>query len=98
MSMITVEVVYALAERQVLCELRLPQGSTARQAAERSGLDRQFDGLDLGNCPLGIFGKLLPRPEERLLEDGERVEIYRALTADPKEVRKRRAARAVQRR
>ncbi|MNJ79349.1 Persistence and stress-resistance antitoxin PasI [compost metagenome] len=62
----------------------------------RSGLEAQFPELDLANCPLGIFGKVLAKPEERLLEEGDRVEIYRPLIADPKEVRKLRAAKAAQ--
>ena len=91
---IAVEVVYALADRQKLIRLTVPKGTTVREAALRSGLDRDFPGLDLADSPLGIFGKAVPRPEERVLEEGERVEIYRPLIADPKEVRKRRAARA----
>ncbi|MNO09836.1 Persistence and stress-resistance antitoxin PasI [compost metagenome] len=46
------------------------------------------------HCPLGVFGKAIAAPEQRVLEEGERVEIYRPLIADPKEVRKQRAARA----
>lgn len=95
---IAVEVVYALADRQRLIRLTVPKGTTVREAALRSGLDRDFPGLDLAGSPLGIFGKAVPRPEERVLEEGERVEIYRPLIADPKEVRKRRAARAAQER
>lgn len=90
------EVVYALAERQKLIRLTVPKGTTVREAALRSGLDRDFPGLDLADSPLGIFGKAVPRPEERVLEEGERVEIYRPLIADPKEVRKQRAAKAAQ--
>ncbi|MCY1283334.1 Protein RnfH [compost metagenome] len=93
---IAVEVVYALADKQVLQRLSLLAGTTARQAVERSGLEAHFPDLDLRHCPLGIFGKALARPEERVLEEGERVEIYRPLIADPKEVRKQRAARAAQ--
>ncbi|MBM7063048.1 RnfH family protein [Pseudomonas sp. UL073] len=93
---IAVEVVYALPDRQSLLRLSLPYGITAREAVERSGLDAQFPGLDLQHCPMGIFGKALAKPEARVLEDGERVEIYRPLLADPKEVRKQRAARAAQ--
>ncbi len=63
-------------------------------ASRHSGIAEAFPGLDVQGCPLGIFGKLLARPEERVLEAGERVEIYRPLIADPKEVRKQRAARA----
>ncbi|HSC82305.1 MAG TPA: RnfH family protein [Pseudomonas sp.] len=93
---LTVEVVYALAGEQVLLRLELPVGSTAREAALRSGLDARFAGLDLATAPLGIFGKALNQPQERVLEEGDRVEIYRPLLADPKEVRKRRAARAAE--
>lgn len=92
---ITVEVVYALAEKQKLLKLSVPAGTTVREAAMCSAMDSYFPGLDLAQSPLGIFGKAIAKPEERALEDGERVEIYRPLIADPKEVRKQRAAKAV---
>lgn len=91
---IVVEVVYALADKQKLVRLSVPYGTTVRQAAELSGMAAHFPGLDLATSPLGIFGKAVARPEERVLEEGERVEIYRSLIADPKEVRKQRAAKA----
>lgn len=91
---IVVEVVYALADKQKLLRLSVPYGTTMRQAALKSALDTHFPGLDLANSPLGIFGKAVAKPDERTLEDGERVEIYRPLIADPKEVRKQRAAKA----
>lgn len=91
---IAVEVVYALAERQKLLRLSVPLGTTVREAALRSGMQQFFPGLDLSQAPLGIFGKAVSKPEERILEEGERVEIYRPLIADPKEVRKQRAAKA----
>ena len=93
---IVVEVVYALADKQKLLSLSVPAGTTVREAALHSGLDTHFPGLDLQTAPLGIFGKAVPKPDERVLEEGERVEIYRPLIADPKEVRKQRAARAAQ--
>jgi putative ubiquitin-RnfH superfamily antitoxin RatB of RatAB toxin-antitoxin module len=93
---IVVEVVYALAEKQKLLRLSLPRGTTVRQAALQSGMQVHFPGLDLANSPLGVFGKAVSKPDERVLEDGERVEIYRPLIADPKEVRKQRAAKAAQ--
>ncbi|WP_137820310.1 RnfH family protein [Pseudomonas sp. 2FG] len=93
---IRVEVVYALADKQQLLCLNLPYGTTLRQAAEQSGMAMHFPELDLANCPLGIFGKAVAKPDERVLEEGERVEIYRPLIADPKEVRKQRAAKAAQ--
>jgi uncharacterized protein len=91
---IFVEVVYALADKQKLLRLSVPAGSSVRDVALRSGLEAHFPGLDLANSPLGIFGKAVARPEERIIEEGERVEIYRPLIADPKEVRKQRAAKA----
>lgn len=91
---ITIEVVHALEGRQKLLGFRVPAGTTAREAVLHSGMDAHFPGLELARASLGIFGKLLARPEERVLEEGDRVEIYRPLIADPKEVRKARAARA----
>jgi putative ubiquitin-RnfH superfamily antitoxin RatB of RatAB toxin-antitoxin module len=91
---IVIEVVYALAERQKLLRLSVPAGTTVREAALRSGIQQFFPELDLNQAPLGIFGKAVGKPEERVLEEGERVEIYRPLIADPKEVRKQRAAKA----
>lgn len=95
-SVIAVEVVYALADKQKLLRLTVPQGTTVREAALRSGMEGFFPGLDLATSPLGIFGKAVPKPDERVLEEGERIEIYRPLIADPKEVRKQRAAKAAQ--
>lgn len=94
MAEVVVEVVYALAGEQKLLSLSVPLGTTAREAALRSALHEHFPGLDLASAALGIFGKVLAKPEERVLEAGERVEIYRPLLADPKEVRKARAAKA----
>ena len=91
---IGIEVAYAMADRQKLLRLQVPVGTTVRQAALMSGMDGYFPGLDLSCCPLGIFGKAVSQPQERMLLEGERVEIYRPLLADPKEVRKLRAEKA----
>ncbi|VXC78768.1 hypothetical protein PSEUDO8Z_170027 [Pseudomonas sp. 8Z] len=91
---IAIEVVYALADKQRLLRVSVPQGTTMREAVRLSGMQQYFPGADLSQAPLGIFGKAVPKPEERVLEEGERVEIYRPLIADPKEVRKQRAAKA----
>lgn len=96
--LIEVEVVYALADVQRLVTVQVPAGTTARQAVERCGLAAEFPDLDVQGCPLGIFGKALADPQARVLEAGERVEIYRPLIADPKEVRKQRAAKAAAKR
>ncbi|GGH89282.1 UPF0125 protein [Pseudomonas fluvialis] len=91
-----VEVVYALPDKQRLLRLNLPAGTNMREAVLRSGIQQHFPGLDVQQAPLGIFGKAVAKPEERVLEEGERVEIYRPLLADPKEVRKQRAAKVAQ--
>ena len=91
-SLLPIEVVYASPGRQVLVSLQVPAGCTARQAVLQSGLERTFAQLDLANAALGIFGKVVG--DAQVLEAGDRVEIYRPLLADPKEVRKRRAAQA----
>jgi putative ubiquitin-RnfH superfamily antitoxin RatB of RatAB toxin-antitoxin module len=95
-SLIEVEVVYAAVDRQVLLKLAVPAGSTLRAALLRSGVGAQFPELDLMNCPLGIFGKVVTDPDSRAVQVGERIEVYRPLLADPKEVRRLRAAKAAQ--
>ncbi|MDK9725280.1 MAG: RnfH family protein [Sterolibacteriaceae bacterium MAG5] len=87
---IQVEVVYAKAERQELVRLKLPQGSTIQQAVEASGLLARCPEIELAKAKVGIFGKLARL--DTALRDKDRVEIYRPLIADPKEVRKQRAA------
>ena len=93
---ITVEVAYALPHSQTLLAVELPVGATALEAAQRSGIASKFEGVDLENTTFGIFGQVVaPR---QVLRDGDRVEIYRPLIADPKAVRKARAERAKERR
>ncbi|WP_296254440.1 MULTISPECIES: RnfH family protein [unclassified Pseudomonas] len=91
---IHVEVVYATAECQELISLQVPAGTTALGAVEASGIAQRVTGLDLARCSLGIFGKAVGMPEARQLLEGDRVEIYRPLLVDPKEVRRMRAERA----
>lgn len=93
---ITVEVAYALPDKQAIIELEVAEGTTALQAAQLSGITDRFEGIDLDNAKLGIFGKVVS--PKQVLNAGDRVEIYRPLLADPKEVRKERAARAKERR
>ncbi|MGE8178811.1 RnfH family protein [Pseudomonas fluorescens] len=91
---IDVEVVYAAVDRQVLLKVVVPVGATIRAALAESGIAEQFPELDLATCPVGIFGKVIADPENRQVQAGDRIEIYRALLADPKEVRRLRAAKA----
>ena len=85
-----VEVVYALPDRQELLTVRVKPGATVREAVEASGILTMFPGIDLASNQVGIFGKMVA--QERVLQEGDRVEIYRPLKADPKEVRRLRAA------
>ncbi|MGP6462533.1 RnfH family protein [Pseudomonas parakoreensis] len=93
---IEIEVVYAAVDRQLLRSLRVPEGTTVREAVLNSGIGDEFPELDLSDCPLGIFGKVVVDPRARLIQAGERIEIYRPLLADPKEVRRLRAAKAAE--
>jgi len=87
---INVEVVYALPQRQEIIRLTLPSCSTLHQAVVASGLLEKYPDIDLARSKLGIYGKL-SKPDTPLRER-DRIEIYRPLIADPKEVRKQRAA------
>jgi len=87
---IQVEVIYALPERQELVPLKLPAGSNLQQAVEASGLVAKYPEIDLAKGKFGIYAKLA-KPDT-VLRERDRVEIYRPLIADPKEVRKQRAA------
>jgi len=84
-----VEVAYACSERQYLVTLELEANMTAGEALRKSGLLERFPEIALAACKLGIYGR--PVAPERVLKAGERVEIYRPLKFDPKEVRRERA-------
>jgi len=86
---IAVEVAYARPDKQLILSLRVPPGTTLSQAAERSGITRHFPEIDLSSAKMGIFGKA--EPPDTALREGDRVEIYRPLIADPKQARKKRA-------
>lgn len=86
---IRVEVVFATPQRQQLLELRLPAGSTARQAIEQSGICDKFPEMEIDPAAIGIFSRKVEM--DQVLQHGDRVEIYRPLIADPKESRRRRA-------
>ena len=93
---INVEVAYALPDEQSILVLQVPEGTSVIEAARQSGITGKYEGIDLDNAKFGIFGKVVAPTQ--VLHEGERVEIYRPLIADPKEVRKARAARAKERR
>ena len=88
-EMLDVEVVYAMADKQVLLPLRVSDGTTARQAVLQSGMEKHFPEVDFAAAPLGVFGKVVK--DDAVLRQHDRVEIYRPLLIDPKEARRRRA-------
>ncbi len=87
---IKVEVAYARPDTQVILPLEVAPGTTVEQAIVASGILERFPEIDLGKNKVGIFGKLTKLAT--VLGEGDRVEIYRPLIADPKEVRRQRAA------
>lgn len=91
---VEVEVIYAQPLRHAAFLLKLPVGSTLRHAIEASGVMREFPEIDLAKCRLGIYGKLARA--DTVLSAQDRIEIYRHLLADPKDIRKQRAAAGVQ--
>lgn len=92
---IEVEVAYALPETQVVIPVRVDAGAPVQEAIDQSGILKQYPEIDLASAnKVGVFGKLtrLDAP----LQPGDRVEIYRALIADPKESRRAKAAEGKQ--
>jgi putative ubiquitin-RnfH superfamily antitoxin RatB of RatAB toxin-antitoxin module len=88
---IRVEVAYALPTEQVIIELYVDDGATIEEAVQLSGILEHYPDIDLEKLnKVGIFGKLAKL--DKTLNEGDRVEIYRPLIADPKEVRRKRAA------
>ena len=86
-----IEICYALPDRQELVSVELAEGSTAIQAVEASGLLQKYPDIEPGGRnKLGVFAKLVKA--DTALRDRDRVEIYRPLIADPKEVRRQKAA------
>lgn len=80
-------VAYADKFKQVWLKLDVPEGSTVKDAIEKSGLLTQFPEIDLRRQKIGLFGKLTKL--DTVLEEGTRVEIYRPITADPETVERR---------
>ena len=93
---IRVEVAYASPERQALCELALPEGSSVADAVRASGLVEEFPEIDLAVNRVAVYGRRV-RPDA-VLRDRDRVEILRPLRADPKDLRRARASKSRPRR
>ena len=92
-DLILVEVAYALPNDQRIITLKVPVGSTLFEVAVKSNIAEYFSDLDLETATMGIFAKIEKSPKTRIIQAGERVEIYRPLINDPKEARKVRAAK-----
>ncbi len=86
---INIEVVYALPHEQILLKRKVPAGTTVAEAIHASGVLAKHPEIDLATNKLGIFGKLTKA--DAVVRDKDRIEIYRPLIADPKEVRRKRA-------
>ncbi len=85
-----IEVVYALRDRQTLFELEISEGTTLQQAIKLSSILSIYPEIDLIKQKTGIFGKIVKL--DTVLREKDRIEIYRPLIADPKVIRKERAA------
>lgn len=80
-------IAYASPSRQIWLTTEVPDGATVKDAIERSGILKQFPEIDLEQQKIGIFSKLTKL--DAALADGDRVEIYRPITCDPKTVKRR---------
>jgi putative ubiquitin-RnfH superfamily antitoxin RatB of RatAB toxin-antitoxin module len=89
---IRIEIVYAQPQRSIAKSLTLPPGALIADALKSAALDEEFQGLDLANATVGIFGQVASR--DRPLKEGDRIEIYRALLEEPKLARRKRASKS----
>lgn len=92
-ELIDVELAWATRERQVLLAVRVAAGTTALQAVRQSGILEHCTDMEPDSLELGIFGH--PVRHDQRLRAGDRVEIYRPLRLDPREARRRLAARGL---
>lgn len=91
-TLISIEVVYATPEKQKIVSLSVVEGTTVAEAIEQSGIARFFPEIDLNKNAVGIWNKTCKTTDTP--RQGDRIEIYRPLIADPKEIRRRRAEQA----
>jgi putative ubiquitin-RnfH superfamily antitoxin RatB of RatAB toxin-antitoxin module len=88
-DMINIEVAYATPAKQTIIKLSVELGATIETAIERSGILELYPEIDLQQQKVGVFSKI--RQLKESIQDGERIEIYRPLTIDPKDARRKRA-------
>ncbi len=89
--LLAIEVAYTTPDREIIIALQLPHGATASDAIDRSGILQQAPEIDLAKNKIGIYGKLCA--PNHVLQQHDRVEIYRPLVIDPKEIRRLRAGK-----
>ena len=90
MNQINIEIAYALPARYYLKSFKVDEGTMIQTAILQSGILQQFTEIDLRENKVGIYSR--PAKLTDQLKDGDRIEIYRPLLADPKEIRRKRAA------
>lgn len=90
--MINVEVVFALPTTATCLSIEVPQGTTVEQAVIQSGIIQKRPEIDATSLTLGVWNRTVKANYE--LKDGDRIEIYRPLIADPKDARRKRAEKA----
>lgn len=93
MDKVNIEVAYALPEEQTLLTVEVPEGEEIKTAIIKSEILELHPELDIETLEVGIFGKLAKM--NQVVRDKDRIEIYRPLIADPKEVRRRKAAEGI---
>jgi putative ubiquitin-RnfH superfamily antitoxin RatB of RatAB toxin-antitoxin module len=94
MNSIDIEVVYATPQSQTLLKLAVSESTTVLEAIKQSGILAQYPEIDIDASKVGVWNRVVKPSAE--LKAGDRIEIYRPLIADPKEVRKRRAEKAIE--
>jgi putative ubiquitin-RnfH superfamily antitoxin RatB of RatAB toxin-antitoxin module len=87
---IRIEIIHAQAQRSIVKALTMPPGALIADALKLAALQEDFQGVDLANATVGIFGQVASR--DRPLKDGDRIEVYRALLEEPKLARRNRAS------
>ena len=92
-ELIEIEVAYALPGNQTLECLKVANGTTVAQAVKLSGICNKFPEIQPNDKNLGIFGKLVN--SEAILHNHDRIEIYRPITVDPKEKRRKRVEKSI---
>lgn len=89
---VAIEIVCATPAKQLLVQLNVRPGTTARQAVDAVSFAREFPGLDISRLTLGVYGEVVA--DDYILQQGDRVEIYRPLTNEPREQRRLQVVRA----